>query len=404
ASLTQFISQNQVDELPPLTLQVDDGIQYEYVSITSAGGRRVFMNNPGSYRHNDTKEWDKDSVYVCLVDLFRKLMEDEARMSVHYHAAGQIKGLSLIVPREQMNVRTVMVQNGKLIMHAVLPGHDEPRWMPVNDRERSKRVTDAPVLTRTNGGFSGDFMVSDHWLNADWLTAFHGGYARPANRKRDDLDGLWQCRAGKEPELFAEGVYSSPIASADGSWVVAAHVLGDSWAQPNDVVRINAITRMVTPLKLSPADNFNPVTRLPKSGKILVHRSRDAPAPGIEPDQGPEKGEYHLLDPATGELERVTGEFGPLHDESWRPLQPTGQPGVVWAALSTYNPGDPQPTMIGRYDLRTFAFTKVMEVPGMSFTSMNFWVDEKAHTVFLAINGDLLGFPLLDSATKTKKK
>jgi len=394
AGLTQFVSHNQVDELPPLTLDVYDGIQYEYVSLTSAGGRRVFMNNPGSYRNHGEKEWDKDSVYVCLVDLFQKLTDDQSGLSVNYLAATQVKGLKIIVPKEQMNVRTVMMHHGRLIMHAVLPGDENARWMPVKDRERSKPVTDGPEFTLPNGGFSEDFSVSEHWLNASWLAAVGDGFVRPAHRKKDDLHGLWLCREGNEPKLIAKGVYASPIASADGRWIVAAHALGTSWAQPNDVVRINALTHEIIPLKLAPADEFNPVTRLPQSGKILVHRVRDAPAPGFEPKQGPEKDEYHLLDPDTGTTERVTGEFRPLHDESWRPLQPTEQPGVVWAAVSKLNHGEVEATTIGRYDLRTFVFTKVMEIPRMYFTSMNFWVDDQAHTVFLAVNGDLLSFPL----------
>lgn len=401
AGLQQYIKQNEVDELPPLTLTVDDGIQYEYVSLSAAGGRRVFMNNPGSYRdHGEKEDWDKDSVYVCLVDLFQKLTEDQSKLTVHYHAATQIKGLANIVPREQMKVAAVMMHNGQLIMHAARPGHDKARWMPVKESERSKPVTDAPVLSSQNGGFSDDFMVSDNWLNADWLTAFAGGHVRPASRKQDDLEGLWLCRAGKEPELIAKGRFASPVASADGRWIVAARVLGVTWAQPNDVVRINAGSHMVTPLELAPADNFNPVTRLPQSGKILVHRVRNIPIPGVESDQGPEKSEYHLLDPATGKLERVKGEFRPLHDESWRPLQPAGLPGFVWAAVPTYDNNEPKSVKIGRYDLRTFAFTKVLEIPGMYFTSMDLWVDEKAHVVYLAVNGDLLSIPLPENADK----
>jgi hypothetical protein len=401
AELTQYIKQNEVDDLPPLTLTVDDGIQYEYVSLTSAGGRRVFMNNPGSYRHNNAEEeWDKDSVYVCLVDLFHKLTEDQSKLTVHYHAATQLEGLNIVIPKEQMKVGPVMLHNGQLIMYAELPGHDKPRWMPVKESERSQPVTDAPVFTRPNGDVSSDFTVNESWSNADWLTAFDGGHARPADRKQDDLEGMWLFRDGKEPELIAKGRYASPVASADGRWIVAARVLGETWAQPNDVVRINAVTRMVTPLELAPADNFNPVTRLPQSGKILVHRVRDTPIPGVEPDQGPEKSEYHLLDPATGKLERVKGEFGPLHDESWRRLQPADSPGVVWAAVPIYDNDEPKSVRIGRYDLRTFAFTKVVEIPGMSFTSMNIWVDEKEHVVYLAVNGDLLSIPLPENVDK----
>ena len=45
--MTQFIRENQIDNLGPLNLAADDGIQYEYIHLTRDGGRRVFMNNPG---------------------------------------------------------------------------------------------------------------------------------------------------------------------------------------------------------------------------------------------------------------------------------------------------------------------------------------------------------------------
>lgn len=45
--LRLFITDNKVDDLGPLNTTVHDGRQYEYLHITKAGGRRVFMNNPG---------------------------------------------------------------------------------------------------------------------------------------------------------------------------------------------------------------------------------------------------------------------------------------------------------------------------------------------------------------------
>jgi hypothetical protein len=44
--LRSFVSDNRIDDLPPLNIIVFDGIQYEYLHLTKKGGRRVFMNNP----------------------------------------------------------------------------------------------------------------------------------------------------------------------------------------------------------------------------------------------------------------------------------------------------------------------------------------------------------------------
>lgn len=47
-ALRAFLVETGVEDLGPLALPVSDGLQYEYVHVTAAGGRRVFMNNPGS--------------------------------------------------------------------------------------------------------------------------------------------------------------------------------------------------------------------------------------------------------------------------------------------------------------------------------------------------------------------
>ncbi len=44
--LIAFLEQEGVDALPPGAAPIFDGIQYEYVRVSSSGGRRVFMNNP----------------------------------------------------------------------------------------------------------------------------------------------------------------------------------------------------------------------------------------------------------------------------------------------------------------------------------------------------------------------
>lgn len=415
AELRAYVSQHRVDDLPPLTLPVDDGVQYEYVHLTAEGGRRVFMNNPGTYsggleghgsRHVPPHDGDNevdDAVYVGLVKLFQKLMEDKSGLEVSYRTEAPLAGLKIVIPSEEKNVRAVMEQNGVLMVNAARPGSGAGHWMAAAENgqdDKPGEIQDGPPLTQPNGGFAEGFHAFEHMVNAPWLASAAGGHVRTGEREKDEVKGLWLCREKQEPELIVKGTFASPITSLDGRWVVAARELGRSWAEPNDVVRINIATHEVFPLKLEPADDFSTVTRLPHSGKILISRARDSVVPGIVPQEGPEKKEYHLLDPATGGLERVRGEFGPLGDETWRPLQPTDEPGVVWASVSKYGKeGRLQHVALGRYDLRTFSFTKVMDIPRWNVNSMDFWVDEKTRRVFLA-KGDLLSFPLPNQEKK----
>ncbi|HYR29423.1 MAG TPA: hypothetical protein VEU30_13215, partial [Thermoanaerobaculia bacterium] len=46
ARLRAFLAELRFDELGPIDTGVIDGAQYEYVHLTRASGRRVFMNNP----------------------------------------------------------------------------------------------------------------------------------------------------------------------------------------------------------------------------------------------------------------------------------------------------------------------------------------------------------------------
>ena len=46
AKFRDWIRSHRVDELAPFDQAVADGVQYKYVHLTPAGGRRVYMNNP----------------------------------------------------------------------------------------------------------------------------------------------------------------------------------------------------------------------------------------------------------------------------------------------------------------------------------------------------------------------
>lgn len=62
--LLDFIAENEIDDLGRLDTATADGVQFEYLHLTPRGGRRVFMNNPGTAG---------GSVYDVLTSLFLNL-------------------------------------------------------------------------------------------------------------------------------------------------------------------------------------------------------------------------------------------------------------------------------------------------------------------------------------------
>jgi hypothetical protein len=98
-----------------------------------------------------------------------------------------------------------------------------------------------------------------------------------------------------------------------------------------------------------------------------------------------------LLDPETGALGQVRGEFRPLQDQFTRALQPTEKPNEFWATVYDQQK---KVTAIGRYDARAFTFTPAIEVPEIRVSNADVWVDAAAGKVYLTYLGHLLRVPL----------
>lgn len=64
-----LVGSGAVDDLPPLTSRICDGVQWEYVHLTCRGGSRVFMHCPGA------ESGTRGTVYDRLVLAFRALDE-----------------------------------------------------------------------------------------------------------------------------------------------------------------------------------------------------------------------------------------------------------------------------------------------------------------------------------------
>ena len=159
-----------------------------------------------------------------------------------------------------------------------------------------------------------------------------------------------------------DGWYRNPITTADGKWAVISKT-DSNWDDPHSLYRLDLDTGREYKVKLDPHNDLIAVSFIAAHNKILV-RSADS---------------YYLLEPRTGKLQPVKGEFYPLRDQTYRGLQPTGQPNEFWAAIPD---SEKDETAIGKYDSKSFVFTPLLELPKIQLKSMDIWVDEKEGFVY----------------------
>lgn len=378
--LRRFVDDHKVDALPPLETNVMDGMQYEYVHLSPTANRRVFMNNPGSLGTEGT-------VYESLTKLFERLTT-RGTYRYRYEAIEAGAPLKLVFADDERSVQSVWAkgndvrvlvgdgQHGPLVGHTLVDG-------------RLGRLVTMPIPSPKPWKSDWDDVPSE--MNAQpaynlypWQVQV--GQSRVRAGYVGDDGGLWLCGPEDRLELVSTGHYRRPVASPDGRWVVAGKY--DDWRGPGQVVRVEVASGTEHIVPAAPADKAFPVAYLQSHAKMLLVSERYPCNPHSKRTSvGPDEAIYYLLEVATGRCEQVSGEFRPLRDLTYRPLQSTGAPHEFWAAVYD-KPSDK--TAIGRYDTKSFSFQPLTPVPKLRFSSMNMWVDEPNRKAFIVYNGHLL--------------
>jgi hypothetical protein len=214
-------------------------------------------------------------------------------------------------------------------------------------------------------------------------------------REKDNFEGLWASGVKGEPELVVPGTYGPFVLSPDGEWLAARAI---TKAQSEDrsifIARIDLKKKQVIPVPLPEADMFVPIAWLAAHQKVIFLRERSYGR------VGPDEREYYLLDVATGNREKVTGEFRPLTDYNWVPrhLQTSSEVDVFWATIVHEKPERPGEfdSDFGKYNTRDFSFTSLVPLPGVRVEPDQIFVDEKAHTMWFHLLGDIAKIDLSD--------
>lgn len=208
-----------------------------------------------------------------------------------------------------------------------------------------------------------------------------------------ETDGLYKTNRSSTTRLF-EGGYKSPLVSSDGKWAIVVKVEPRMDSDLEWLMRVDLMTKREYQIKIPPVDTIKNIAFIPTHNKFLVFCAQTEW--DREKDERVNKqSEYYLIDAKTGTMQPVKGEFRPLEQQTYRPLQPTGKPDEFWAAI-----GEEKYTNVGIYNTKTFTFKPVLKIPEISLTSMDIWVDEPVGKIFFVYegmrkdDGHLLSLPL----------
>jgi hypothetical protein len=370
------------DDLGPIILPGDGfgGSSQEFIKLDKSGGRRVYTSNL-SYLM-DYLPYKAKKPHVQLEIFFDRLCST-GEFELRYALKAKIKELEALATDDKHPVKYVCKQGDEV---RALVKEKDSGWNETNgDRKWEEEVWRWRSVVNNKLGEIADQPDACPILDAQedmpeemrkgrrifenglWQIMSGRYFVRAGKWK--DQEGLWLCAPGQEPKLIMEGEYSGPLVTPDGNNLVAV--------RSGALVRIDLRTKQEAKVE---TDNFYyPVTIVPGSGKVYFQRHRE------------KQDEHLLLDPASGKLEVVKGEFEPLGDQHLRLLQPVSGSREYWAAIPD---SEKNLTRVGRYDARAFSFKTLMEIPEIYFTSDEMWVDEGARRIYLAYKGRLLRLPL----------
>jgi PAS domain-containing protein len=377
--LKSFTSRQDVEDLGPESYGYAN---YEYLRLTKEGGRRIILDGLRRGPKNPT-------LHKELSGLFHRLSRS-GEFITRYAIEDKIPGVEVLladkkqeavmVCGEGREIRVLVGENGAEYKRS--SAEAMPEWREYSSGAPGK-VTDEPSACRVSGLFEAFTKIqwNDHFNGArsptrsgdSWIYASYGQAA-----------GVWKFELGNEPAKIISGYYSHPVVTPDGKWLMATKTSGEGGEYTSQLVRHNLQTGEEFQVNLPDSAIRPPFMYLAAHGKVLLGYS------------GHHNSHYlrevnHLLDAETGAILEAKGDFGPLNDDFMRELQPTGKPNEVWAASRNWNK---RSTSFGRYDIRNFVFTPLIELPGLLLKNSDFWVDVNASKIWFTYKGHLLRIPL----------
>jgi len=380
--LRSFTSRQEVEDLGPESHDDDAGRRdYEYLRLTKEGGRRIALDGLHRAPKNPT-------LHEELSGLFYRLSRS-GEFITRYAIEDKIPGVEVLLADKNQEAMMICGEGREirvLIGEKGAPLRRLAEAMP-EGREFSSgkpgKLTDDPTACRVLSMIS--LLMKNKWNDnfGDLSLPARSGDAWVYSLLGKDA-GIWKFEPGAEPAKIISGSYVSPFVTPDGKWLVAIKTMNEGGEYSPRLVRHNLQTGKEFPVIMPNAGYHPPCVFVAAHGKVLLGGS------GSLGQAGPGAINY-LLDPETGKVQQVKGEFRPLIERFPRELQPTGNPNEFWAAVADEQK---RATSLGRYDSRNFVFRPLVELPGLKLSNSDFWVDVTGSKIWFTDHGHLLRIPL----------
>jgi hypothetical protein len=407
--LRSFINERSIDNLKSDIPGGNHVYLHEYLHLKKDVGRRVIIGtSPLGFFIKDHE----------IYNFFSQFVKSDG-LKARYEILENLKGGEVLFVDVKEAVRGVCTSDGSIQVLLAQKGDTlSERWYSIIGKDdlssaewryfSQGRLVDkvkpsavCPIISAIDDNVPENLPRIDGRRQADphqtWQSRVKNGTLLGADWGQ--ISGLWKFSARRNPQLLAKGHYFSPITTPNGKWVVAAKGIGYRGDRLG-FVRVSLETGRQYKIDLPNipdiwelVDEDGTEAFVPAHNKILLRIPRAG--------RVPPEWKHFLLDPATGLSEKVSGEFSPLTQQSYRPLQPTGKPNEFWAAIphiwvSPIEGLDDEKnyTEIGRYNTKSFIFIPLIKFPKMLFDSMQIWVDEAEDKIYLAYNGHLLRLSL----------
>jgi hypothetical protein len=411
-NLTSYLSYNQVDELPAFVTFCDYCDGKELLMLGKQGGRRVFLK--GDY---------KPKFFVELGQMFEDMRRPPAKL--HYWLEKYVTGLEVLFEDKNLEAQTVWKTGDEvklLISDANRKKQIEKELDFQEENEDTKAPEDATdeyyqkqetarfkrrqqkefeefswykLENNKLGPIIGQPAEVEFLPKSDNLEKSEGQWkARTANLEiHTDGTALYKVVRGQKTKIKT-GTYYTPVVTGNGNWVVATKEI----EYQQVLVRINLLTNKE--FKVKPpgeASAINAEVFIPALNKMLIfsgyyyqYDGEDGEGTRTNSNKNSQKdGTFFLLDADTGIFQEVKGEVTPLIQQTFRSLQPTGNPNEFWAAIK-----NDKYTEFGRYDSKLLKFKPMIKLPEIEYESLNMFVDEKEAKIYLVYAGQLLRIPL----------
>ena len=380
--LRGLTSRQEIEDLGPESYFAESeksGWKYEYLRLTKEGGRRIVLDGLRRAPKNPTPHEE-------LSGLFYRLSRS-GEVAARYTIEDKIPGVEVVFADKNQSVLKVCAEGGEIRALIEEKGAEykrggakaPPEWREfssgrpgeVKDDPPACRALDTPLSSPKNMAIIRPSPFGSPAQSDGALYYIKDG---------EDLS-IWKVEPGTEPVKTASGIHYNPVITPDGKWLVASKFVDDAGNLPWQLIRRNLRSGeefAVADPQNTPTDRL---VYLPAHGKVL----------SLNFGVNGRVNQSYLLDPETGTVQPVKGEFSPLTGDISRAPQSAGGPNLFWAAI--YD-GEKGATKFGRYDSKNFVFTPLLEFSELELKSDDIWVDATSGKIWFAYKGHLLRLPL----------